>query len=130
MLIMDHVNEHNKAILTKNLTPEYKTNLLTPLFQFHTRNLRSATDGSLSVLKSRKTFFCGSFSASGPKLWNSLPSQIKSSPSLEIFKNQQKSILFHIKNKTYACLILIISCDVSVCSYSKILTYFKPYSMS
>ena len=74
-----------------------RTPLLTPLFQIHTRNLRSVTDGSLTVPRSRKTIFDGSFSASVPKLWNSLPSQIRSSPSLEVLKQSTKEYFISLK---------------------------------
>ena len=51
-------HNYNKAVLTykalNSPTPEYITNLLTQVFQIHTRNLRSATYGFLSVAKIKK----------------------------------------------------------------------------
>ena len=51
-----------------------------------TLNLQSATDGYLSVPRSRKTLFDGLFSTSEPNLLSSLPRQIRSLPSFEVLK--------------------------------------------
>ena len=65
-------HNYNKAVLTfkalNDLTPEYISNLLKPTFETHNRNLRSATNGSLSVPRSRTSLFDRSFSATAPKL--------------------------------------------------------------
>ena len=48
-------HKHNKTVLTfkalNDLTPEYISDLLKPTFKTHNRNLRSATNGSLSDLE-------------------------------------------------------------------------------
>ena len=64
--------KYNKAVLTyralNNMTPEYISNLLKPISQTHTLNLRSSTNGSLYVPKPRTALYSGSFSCSAPKL--------------------------------------------------------------
>ena len=51
---------YNKAVLTyralNNLTPAYITNLLKPMSQVHTLNLRSSENGSLYVPRSRQLY--------------------------------------------------------------------------
>lgn len=86
---------YNKAVLTfkalNGLTPEYISDLLKPVSETHNRNLRSTADGSLSVPRSRISLFDRSFSSSAPKLWNSLPAEVRTSSSLESFKRSVKS---------------------------------------
>ena len=93
-------HNYNKAVLTfkalNDLTPEYISNLLKPTFETHNRNLRSATNGSLSVSRSRTSLFDRSFSATAPKLWNSLPKEIITASSLENFKQLAKT---HFMNR-------------------------------
>ena len=79
ILIPDHVN---------NLTPTYISDLLTPMSQSHKRTLRSATDGSIAVPRSKTAMFDGSFSCSAPRLWNDLPECVRSAPSLNVFKKK------------------------------------------
>ena len=92
---IENRHNYNKAVLTykafNNLTPEYISNLLKPTFETHNRNLRSATNGSLSVPRSRTSLFDRSFSATAPKLWNSLPKEITTASSLENFKQLAKT---------------------------------------
>ena len=68
-------HNYNKAVLTfkalNDHTPEYISNLLKPTFETHNSNLRSATNGSLSVPRSRTYLFDRSCSATAPKVGNS-----------------------------------------------------------
>ena len=93
-------HNYNKAVLTykagNDLTPEYISNLLKPIFETHNRNLRSATNGSLSVPRSRTSLFDRSFSATAAKLWNLLPKEINTASSLENFKQSAKT---HFMNR-------------------------------
>ena len=93
-------HNYNKAVLTfkvlNDLTPEYISDLLKPTFETHNRNLRSATNGCLSVPRSRTSLFDRSFSATAPKLWNSLPKEIITASSLENFKQLAKT---HFMNR-------------------------------
>ena len=92
---IENRHNYNKAVLTykalNDLTPEYISNLLKPTFETHNRKLRSATNGSLSVPRSRTSLFDRSFSATAPKLWNSLPKEITTASSLENFKQLAKT---------------------------------------
>ena len=92
--IVNHHN-YNKAVLTlkalNDLTPEYISNLLKPTFETHNRNFLSATNGSLSVPRSRTTLFDRSFSATASKLWNLLPKEIITASSLVNFKQLAKT---------------------------------------
>ena len=85
-------HNYNKAVLIykalNNLTPTYISDLLTPMSQSHKRTLRSSTDGSLAVPRSRTAMFDGSFSCSAPRLWNDLPECVRSAPSLNVFKKK------------------------------------------
>ena len=75
------------------LAPEYLADLLhlyTP-----TRSLRSASHQLLEMPSFRLNTFGGrAFTAAAPYLWNALPAGIKSSESLDIFKNRLKTHLY------------------------------------
>ena len=102
-------HDYNKAVLTykamNNLTPEYITDLLKPVSETHYRNLRSVTCGSLSVPRSKTALYDGSFSATSPKLWNALPSDIRTCSSLDNFKNVSKKSLYELflKHVNFQC---------------------------
>ena len=93
-------HNYNKAVLTfkalNDITPDSVSNLLKPTFETHNRNLRSATNGSLLVPRSRTSLFDRSFSATAPKLRNSLPKEIITTFSLENFKQLAKT---HFMNR-------------------------------
>jgi hypothetical protein len=76
-----------------NLAPIYLTELLEPLT--HSRTLRSST---MNLLKCPKSNTCSfgdrSFSHAGPRLWNSLPMDIRSCKSVDSFKVSLKTYLF------------------------------------
>ena len=90
-------HDFNKAVLTykamNNLTPEYITDLLKPVSETHNRNLRSVTCGSLSVPRPKTALCDGSFSATAPKLWNALRSDIRTCSSLDNYKKSAKIFL-------------------------------------
>ena len=77
--------KYNKAVLTyyalSNMTPDYITELLTPMSQTHSLNLRSGETGALYVPFSRTALYSGAFSFSAPRLWNSLPQAVRNSES-------------------------------------------------
>ena len=79
-----------------NLTPQYISCLFSPVQQSH-YSLRSRTDPFLLQvprMNSKKGQQCISFT--GPSIWNSLPSNIRSCPSLQLFKNKLKTYLFSL----------------------------------
>ena len=86
---------YNKAVLTykalNKLTPEYISDLLKPVSKVHNRNLRPASNGSLAVPRSSTSFFDRSYSATAPRLWNSMPNEIITESSLNNFKRSAKT---------------------------------------
>ena len=88
-------HSYNKAVLTykalNNLTPLYISELLIPMSQTHNRALRSTSNGSLAVPRSKTAIFDGSFS----RLWNQLPEVTKKAPSLSCFKTPVKQFMFN-----------------------------------
>ena len=79
-----------------NMAPQYLSELLT--VHNPSRTLRSSQDISLvpPKLTNIKTKFYGNraFSLAAPQLWNSLPSEVRSSRSCDIFKRKLKTYLF------------------------------------
>ena len=73
--------------------PKYITDLVTPYAPI--RNLRSSSQLLLKVPNS-KLLSCGdrSFQVAAPRLWNSLPFNVRTCPSLDIFKQKLKTVLF------------------------------------
>ena len=89
--------KYNKAVLTyralNKLTPDYISNLLKPLSETHSLNLRSSENGSLHIPLARTALYDNSFTCSAPKLWNALPQTVRDADSLFTFKKHLKSIL-------------------------------------
>lgn len=98
MTVASRIN-YNKAIFTykalNNLILSYISELLKPATQTHNRNLRSSENGSLTLPKANTVLYSGSFSYSAPKFWNTLPTPVRISSSLNIFK---RSIKEHIQS--------------------------------
>ena len=88
---------YNKAILTykalNNMTPIYITKLLKPMSIAHERSLRSSSNGLLSVPRSRTALYDRSFSHSASRLWNSMPTSVRTTNSLNEFKTSLKQYL-------------------------------------
>ena len=60
------------------------------------RRLRSSTTHQLFVRRSRLvTIDDRAFATAGPRVWNCLPDDIVSSPSLSVFRRKIKTFLFH-----------------------------------
>ena len=78
--------KNNKTVLTyrtlNNLTPDYLTELLTPLSEIHSLNLRSSENGLLHIPLSHTTLFDNSITSSAPKLRNVLPQTVRASSFL------------------------------------------------
>ena len=81
-----------------DLAPSYVRDLLTPYTP--SRQLRSSSKDLLSIPHfNLKTYGARSFSVAAPTLWNTLPSDIKNSSSVSLFKR---------KLKTFKCLSISI----------------------
>ena len=59
------------------------------------RRLRSASSHKLIVRRSRRTIGDRAFSVAAPRLWNALPPDVVSAPSLPVFKKLLKTHLFN-----------------------------------
>ena len=84
LLVWKSVNESAPAYLQELVQPYVPT-----------RSLRSSIQGQLMVPYTRST--CAqsrAFSIAGPTLWNVLPCELKSIPSLNTFKSKLKTYLF------------------------------------
>jgi len=78
-----------------DLGPPYISKAIVPLQS--RRNLRSNNAFSLAVPRSRSVSFGDrAFSVCAPKLWNSLPVDIRTAPSLTSFKSLLKTHLFRL----------------------------------
>ena len=75
--------------------PAYISSLLTYVSDHHKRQTRSTTLDLLHVPRSLSTDFNRAFSVQGPKLWNSLPADVRNSKSINRFKSELKNYLFY-----------------------------------
>ena len=76
-----------------NMAPTYLQDLIRP--QQHTRSLRSSNQNLLEIPFTRQNSFAQrAFGVAGPRLWNSLPSDIRDLSSLSLFKSKLKTVLF------------------------------------
>jgi hypothetical protein len=82
--------------------PVYLTELLT-MHVSGRPGLRSANCGTLYNIpvNKRKTFSDRSFSTVGPRLWNSLPLDVRQSESLDVFKKRLKTFYFRNFNSLF-----------------------------
>ena len=77
------------------LTPTFICERLLPMSQTHNRTLRSTSNGSLAVPRSKTTLVDGSFSCTASRVWNQLPKATKNASSLRCFKTQVKKSMFN-----------------------------------
>ena len=74
------------------LAPQY---LWETIIHVHGHNLRSSTFNHLPTVRCNTAIAHNSaFSSTGPRLWNMLPNDIKTSSSLDVFKAKLKTFLF------------------------------------
>ncbi|KAF7660395.1 hypothetical protein LDENG_00282600 [Lucifuga dentata] len=60
------------------------------------RPLRSSSFGQLSVARVRIKHGEAAFSFSAPQLWNKLPEDLRSDPTVNLFKTRLKTFIFNI----------------------------------
>ena len=75
------------------LAPEYISSMLTYVSEQHERHTRSTALDLLHIPRSYSSLFDRAFSFQGPKLWNSLPTDIRNSTSVNRFKSALKRYL-------------------------------------
>ena len=66
--------------------PEYISSMLTYVSEHHERQTSSTALDLLYIPGSHSAYFDRAFSVQGPKLWNSLPADIRNSTSINRFK--------------------------------------------
>ena len=82
---------------TNGLAPSYIQDLCVPqpVTTISTRAaLHSAARGDLVLPRTRRRLGNRAFCVAGPAAWNSLPSDIRTAPTLSTFKNRLKTHLF------------------------------------
>ena len=74
--------------------PPHLASLLHPYLSGSIHTLRSSNDHLLANPRCRTEFGKRAFSSAAPSVWNSIPIEIRSSPSLPSFKRRLKSFFF------------------------------------
>ena len=69
-----------------NLLPDYVTDKFTMTSEIAFRSTRSTSDNKLFLPKANKAIYTSSLEHSGPLVWNQLPSSIRKSDSMYLFK--------------------------------------------
>jgi hypothetical protein len=90
--------EYKVLLLTYKALHQQAPSYITDLLSFYkpARQLRSASKAQLVPLTFRtKTYGARAFAAAAPRLWNDLPDPIRSSQSLNCFKQRLKTYLFN-----------------------------------
>ena len=75
--------------------PSHLSSLLHPYVSRSTHTLRSSSLDLLAIPRCRTELEKRAFSFSAPPVWNAIPIEIRSSPSLASFKRSLKSNFFH-----------------------------------
>ena len=76
------------------IAPEYLSNLIVSANNKESYDTRISSSDNLLVPKPNTEMDKSSFSLSGPKVWNSLPNEIKTSKTVFEFKNSYKLLNF------------------------------------
>ena len=83
----------------KGSAPQYLSEVV---IKDHRCSLRSATLNNLPTVRCNTAIAHNSaFSSTGPRLWNMLPNDIKSSSDLEVFKTRLKTFLCNVSYDLY-----------------------------
>ena len=87
------VQYHTSLMVYKSITwqaPEYISSILMYVSEHRERQTRSTVLDLLHIPRSHSAYFDRAFSVQGPKLWNSLPADIRNSTSINRFKREPK----------------------------------------
>ena len=76
------------------LAPEYLSNFIVSANNKESYDTRFLSSHNFLVPKPNTELYKSSFSFSGPKVWNSLPNEIKTSKTVFEFKNSYKLLNF------------------------------------
>ena len=103
------VQYHTCLMVYKSITgqaPEYISSMLTYVSEHHERQTRLTVLDLLHIPRSHSAYFDRAFSVQGPKLWNSLPADIRNSTSINRFKRELKRyLLYNYKTALKFCCI-------------------------
>ena len=84
------------------MCPQYLKDMFVSTSEMHTHRTRSVSNDAMYIKRGASNNFNKTFAYYGAKTWNSLPSTLKDSLSLEIFKNSCKKLLMDkIKMDTF-----------------------------
>ena len=122
------VQYHTCLMVYKSITrqaPEYIYSMLTYVSEHHKGQTMSTVLDLLHIPRSHSAYFDRAFSVQGPKLWNSLPADIRNSTSISRFKCELKRYLLYnnynglkfccISNKSPAT----VRCGVGIVFWTK-----------
>jgi hypothetical protein len=84
------------AIITYNCVTTKTPSYLSDLLQIHmpSKNMRSSGNRTLVLHRCRTATASRSFTSSAPRIWNNLPTDIRNTTSLVVFKKHLKTELF------------------------------------
>ena len=92
------VQYHTCLTVYKSITgqaPEYISSMLKYVCEHHERQTRSTVLDLLHIPRLHSAYFDRAFSVHGPKLWNSLSTDIRNSTSINRFKRELKRYLLY-----------------------------------
>jgi len=77
--------------------PQYLQAYCEPMSTRSSRRLRSVSSSLLAVPRTRPNYGDHSFAVYGPRVWNRLPDELRSSDiTLTTFRNKLKTLLFDV----------------------------------
>lgn len=112
------------------LAPQYLTELLTPYTP--KRDLRSSETGLLTVPSTHLRLMGDrAFSSLAPKLWNSLPIEIRQTKSFGIFKSQLKTYFFRLAFIVFYVyfLCIYVLCLFVCCIFVVLIVFVQRFEM-
>ena len=83
--------------IVNDLVPSYTADMFTSQYGSQVYSLRSSTF-NFKIPNARTEPYRNSFAFTGAKIWNELPEDFKTAPSLNAFKRKIKSYNFGIDN--------------------------------
>ena len=95
------MRKQQKAIMmykiVNGLVPSYMADMFSSQYGLQVYNLRNSTL-NFEIPNARAQLYRNSFAFTGAKIWNELPEDLKTEPSLNAFKKKIKTINFCIDN--------------------------------
>ena len=98
---LSEMRNQQKAIMMYNivngLAPSSMADMFSPQYGSQVYNLRNSTQ-NFETPNARTELYRNSFAFTGAKIWNKLPEDLKTEPSLNAFRKKLKTINFCIDN--------------------------------